>query len=65
MGVNWVSSQRGERHHRAKLTGRKVRMMRRLHEKNGLCMACVARLYHVNRGTAFDAITYRTWVHIK
>lgn len=65
MGVQWVSKQRGERHHAAKLTERKVRAMRRMHYEKGVFMCCVAKLFSVNRSTAFDAISYRTWVHVK
>lgn len=39
--------------------------MRRMHYEKGVCMCCVAKLFGANKRTAFDAITYRTWVHVK
>ena len=65
MGVQWVSKQRGERHHAAQLTERKVRAMRRMHYEKGVCMCCVARLFGTSKQTAFDAISYITWAHVK
>lgn len=54
----------GQAHHNAKLTPDQVCELRRLHYDIGLCKTCAAYLVGVNRQTAWDAITYKTWAHV-
>lgn len=56
---------KGEGHHCAKLTTAKVIALRKLHYDYGLCMSCAGRLMGVNRQTAYDAITFKTWKHVE
>lgn len=52
---------RGERHHRAKLTADQVREMRRLNWEVGVCIRCLSKIYGVKYPTAWDAINCVTW----
>jgi len=66
MGVQHIyPSHQGENHHCAKLTTEKVKAMRALKEEKDLCIRCIAIMYGVAYGTAWDALTYVTWKHIK
>jgi len=56
---------RGEQHHSAKLTEESVRRMRQLHYDYDLCIRCVSKLYGVKYPTAWDAICYNTWRHVR
>lgn len=60
-----LNAQRGENHHAAKLTNKKVKVMRNLHYKKGMCIKCISTFYNVTYGTAWDAITYVTWKQVK
>lgn len=55
----------GENHHKARLTEDLVRRMRQMHEGLGICMQCVSRLHGVNTQTGYDAMSYRTWKHVR
>lgn len=63
------SKQRRERHihppappatNYSRLTPHRVRRMRRLHERRGLCISCIALLHRVPYATAWEAIRYQT-----
>lgn len=56
---------RGEKHHSATLTEAKVRAMRKLHEERGIGATCLGKLYGVSQNTAWDAINYNTWRHVR
>ena len=58
------NSVRGEKHWCSKLTVNKVRAMRNLHYKKGVCIKCTATLYNVAYPTAWDAINYVTWKQV-
>lgn len=62
--AGYSSSRRGEEHHNAKLTEDKVRELRRLVEEVDICIACAAKIVGVNKGTAWDAVHYKTWKHV-
>lgn len=55
----------GEKHHCAKLTDAKVRAMRKLYWCDKICPTCLSLIYKANRQTVYDALTYRTWRHVK
>ncbi len=56
----------GESHHRAKLTEETVASLRALHQK-GVCIRCAVNLLEipVSYGSAWDAINYQTWKHVR
>ena len=54
---------RGEFHHSAVLTERKVRWLRRMNDR-GLCVRCAAKLIGVSYTAAWDAVNYNTWRHV-
>lgn len=57
--------RQGIEHHNAKLNDEKVREMRRLHQDKGLCIKCIAIMHKVPYPTAWQAINYETWKHVK
>ena len=61
----YYAARRGEQHHSAKLTAKKVRAMRRLHHNKKLCIRCIAACFDVKYTTAWDAISYNTWRHLR
>ena len=65
MSGKHLNSVRGESHHAAKLTEEKVQILRKLHYETGLCKCCSAALVGVNHQTAWDAISYRSWKHVR
>lgn len=60
-----VRVRQGEDHHAATLTRKKVIEMREQHWSLGLCVKCVSILHGVKYPTAWDAINYETWKHVK
>lgn len=57
--------RRGEAHHSATLTERDVKQMRKLKKEYDLCIRCISKMYGVSYGTAWDAINYQTWKHVR
>jgi len=57
--------RRGESHHSATLTESDVKQMRNLKEDYGLCVKCISKLYGISYPTAWDAINYKTWKHVR
>lgn len=57
--------KRGDSHHAAVLTATEVSRMRALKEDYDLCVKCIAKLFDVKYTTAWDAINYETWKHVK
>lgn len=65
-GANLYATQvPGERHHSARLNDVDVDTMRRLHEVDDLCIRCIAKIFQVSYSTAWDAIKYQTWRHVR
>lgn len=62
--LNPPRTQKGIRHHHAKLTDAKVRAIRYLFWCKGLNQHCIAKLYGYKNQTIYDAVTYRTWKHV-
>jgi len=58
-------SMQGSKHRKAIYTEDQVRQMRHLHEKLGLCVKCVAKLYEANYQTVWSILTYDTWRHVR
>lgn len=58
-------ARQGEKHHKARLTERAVRGMRNLHYFSGYSIKMLARMYGVAYVTAWDAINYNTWKHVR
>ena len=56
---------RGEAHHASQLTEQSVAQMRRLHYEDDLCIRCISKLYDVRYPTAWDAIKFNTWKHVR
>lgn len=56
---------RGEFHHAAQLTEKAVAQMRRLYYEDDLCIRCISKMYGVRYATAWDAICFNTWKHVK
>jgi len=57
--------KRGEDHHCARLNAQDVDTMRSLHEVDDLCINCIAKIFNVKYATAWDAIRYQTWRHVR
>lgn len=57
--------KRGGNHHAAVLTAAEVSRMRALKEDYDLCVKCISKLFDVSYPTAWDAINYKTWKHVK
>jgi hypothetical protein len=54
----------GERNKNAKLTERKVRVIRDIYKKGEMNKSQLARLYNVSHTTINDAITEKWWGHV-
>lgn len=55
------TTQRGVRHHAAKINPGIAKHMRYLHEVEGMSQCALARMFGVNGGTVNDVLHYRTW----
>lgn len=62
-GVN--NTINGADHHAARLTGDVVRQLRTLHYDRGVCIKCAATLAGVRYQTAYEAICFLTWKHVR